>query len=107
MKLNNQITAIVCCVVVGGSFLGLQYMKQSSIEKMAKEKQRQEEVAKLMKQIDIDKCYGETYDLYIKDWNSACELNGLKDNCSLPGYRADDLNKDRKDREAICIKRYN
>lgn len=54
----------------------------------------------------MDSCIGDAADLYQKEWAFQCKDKKLGDNCTLPRFLADMMEKDRQNRVEQCIKRY-
>ena len=118
-KLNTQITAIICAVILGSSFLLVQLNKQASIEKqklqeIALEKliMEEEEQAKAdkdledyVREIDLDLCIKEAGNKY---WEYM-ELNGEKDDDEIITAETrfwSDAKTDKQRSIDNCYKRY-
>lgn len=112
-KYLYPITAVICAVVLGGSFLLVQINKQNSIEEQKRielrienEKIFAEELAEKTRQNNIDTCIADAYYAYSQDWDKACETLGYEADCTLPTYRANDINDNKKYKEQNCYSRY-
>lgn len=71
--------------------------KSQIVQQEAKEKDRQ---------YKISLCLQQAYDMYRNRWNSACKLDGKKDDCTLPTSRSEVIEAFHKDLKDECYKRY-
>jgi hypothetical protein len=112
MKYINQITAIVCALLLGGSFLFVQVNKQSSIEKQAQMKIDQEnkileeeKAEQTSKEVKLRACLSGADREY---WDYI-ELNmEERENGIYWGdqYKWDNAENKKKNAEDVCFKRY-
>ena len=61
------------------------------------------------KELSLQACLDVAYDTYKKNWNLSCPKFGLNkkdEDCTLPGYLADNISKDYKEDQELCIKKY-
>jgi len=82
-KYIYPLTAIVCSVILGGSFLGVQLSKQGSIEEQqireieaVKLERIEESVKEAAKKIILDECLAHAHDIYSIAWLDKCESEG-------------------------------
>jgi hypothetical protein len=82
-KYIYPLTAIVCSVILGGSFIGAQLSRQSSIEEQqmreieaAKQERAEESIKESTKKIILDECLADAYDTYRITWLDKCESEG-------------------------------
>ncbi|MEA3421968.1 MAG: hypothetical protein U9Q97_09880 [Acidobacteriota bacterium] len=83
--------------------------KNKQAEKEASErfyKEIREREARERKEANLSRCLFDSYDLYTKDWDNACEIEGKKESCNLPEYRAETLSKSLQQRKDNCYKQY-
>lgn len=67
---------------------------------------QQEETKEQDRQQKISMCLKQSYTLYKEKWNSTCKLDSLKEDCTLPKYRSEDINTYHKDLKDECYQRY-
>lgn len=110
-------TLLVAGIIIGlclmTGLLGSQYMKQTSIERQQKKELEQKlfeeqlEIAKEeTRQDQIDKCLMTTYNNYSMNWDNACDILGKEADCTLPSYKAKDLESRREKNESNCYLRF-
>jgi hypothetical protein len=74
--------------------------------KLEQEKIQQEELKKFEAKGRYDSCVTEYYDFYLQDWNIACKIQGLKDDCNLPAYEAETLEERYVKNKNTCLDIY-
>lgn len=57
-------------------------------------------------ELKLDNCLSDAYDLYKKQWDSTCKLDGHKEDCTLPKYRSDTVEEYYKGLKEDCFKKY-
>ena len=61
------------------------------------------------KENNLNNCIATAHEYLSSNWKLRCSdygLNNKKENCNLPAYFAEDLNKDYKEDQELCIKKY-
>lgn len=114
MKLNNQISIIIGCLILGVSFFSVQFMKQQSIERQKKaeiawEKEQisLERVKEIQRKISLNSCLDDADTVY---WTYV-ELNGTlvdkeEGTYKAPRYVWDEAEKRKKAKEDQCFKQF-
>jgi hypothetical protein len=117
MNKTITIAIIIGSLIIGGGIIISQTMKQSSIERQQRAeieaereaielKAQKEREAEETKQALIDYCMDIAYQLYSENWDSACMLLNKGRDCNLPGFRADDLDKQLAEEKKNCLNRF-
>lgn len=57
-------------------------------------------------QTAIDNCISSAYEVYMLDWNTACNSLKLGNDCLLPTYKSDRIDQGYKEAKDMCIERY-
>lgn len=102
---------ILIAVIIGGSMITTQNMKQASIER-----QKQMEVTieknKILKEVTLKKIAKDEYDNcmleasrnYMNNWDAQCEPDGQKEGCTqLSTWRAREVEESRDNDEKSCL----
>jgi len=119
---------IVVVVIIGVFFVYIQgkdrayKLEDTQREEYLKSKSSSEEAVKkansdwseyLDKQLEeskkksaYDECIKGVYDAYLIDWNKECKGQKKADDCNLPEYNADSINKERVRKEEVCMQLY-
>jgi len=58
------------------------------------------------RQSSLDDCLENVARNYDRDWNMQCKAKKLENNCELPRFLAETIEKDRANRSDTCFKRY-
>lgn len=69
------------------------------------EAQKEREV-RIEKELKLEECMENAHSRYSSNWDKACSMEGLGDNCSLPIWRADDLDAGLESDELKCVELY-
>jgi hypothetical protein len=107
IKNNKKEIKIVVIIL----FLILVALLATSIQKnheykLEQEKIQQQELKNVEAKSRYDSCVTEYYDYYSQDWNSACKIQGLKDDCTLPAYEAENLEERYVKNKGTCLDIY-
>lgn len=102
LTFNKNMTIIFVVLIFAGAYI---YVENSKIA--YKEKLRKEEIEKKEAlQKALDNCLSEAEDNYFSNWNSQCKSIGRKNDCALPAYRADQVEKWRADAKKECMDKF-
>ena len=109
INMNTNYKALIIIGGAAGIILGMLYIntiqdKIKSDEMLAREKIVSQENLAREKKNDYYSCMADAQTKYVSRWNGDCKLMSLNDNCSLATYRADRLEKLRKESEDRCAK---
>ncbi len=102
IELNKNFTTILIVTILAGTYIYVEHSKIAYQEKLRQEKISEENFQKKQ----LEGCLSDAYDNYISNWNKACHQRKLKDDCSLPAYNADTIEKWRSDAKNECMEKY-
>jgi len=105
-KKDTNWTWIIVSLIIGGAILGAGFINYKLKMKTIEINYRIEQAEKKDLETKLSNCYEGAQEIYLSSWNSACNLIGKNDKCSLPSDRADRLEEMKKDEIDRCIKLY-
>ena len=101
-ELSKNKTIIIVVAILAIAYI---YVEKSKIN--YQEKIRVEENAKIEYQKDALKtCLSDAFIDYNTNWNDQCKSIGKKKDCSLPRYRANDVEKWYSDSKKQCMQKF-
>lgn len=102
IKLDKNITVIIAIVIIAFAYIYVENKKISYQETLRIQKETKQKNAK----IEYAACMDVAYSDYKANWKNHCKKRGLKDNCSLPSYNADTIEKWRTNSENECMEKF-
>lgn len=99
IQITKEICFIIIALIIAGSYIlvenqKLNYKEKIRIEKETSEKIQQDAYESCMKEVEADYSY---------NWDKACKRLNKKNDCSLPAYNADTIEKWRKEAKTTCL----
>lgn len=65
-----------------------------------------EEMERSEREQNYSRCLQQAWIVYSQNWDGLCEINGLEKDCTLPRYRANELDDDYADEKDRCVTMY-
>lgn len=94
-------------IIIVALIFAIAYIFVESGKISYKEREKAENEIKLNNQKrELENCLNTASENYFYNWNRACKIAGKKDDCSLPSYRADTIEKWRKEAESQCMEKF-
>jgi len=120
-KKNLSIVVVVIVAIIAGALLAnnsKENKRKNDLEQqriqLAKDKQEQdrieyenEQAEKERRKASFDDCNQKAYADYVGNWNLTCENLSKEDNCTIPSYRANQLNDELTKQRELCDKVFN
>lgn len=101
-KITKEICLIIIALIFAGTYITVENQKLDYKEKIRQEKIKEAEENETLR----NACLNSASDDYDWWWNKECKRRGLKNDCSLPTYIADDFSKSYKNLKDECFKKY-
>lgn len=101
-KLNNNVTIILVVLICAFSYIYVEHSKITYQEKIRNEKELEE----INQRNQLENCLSDAETNYNLNWNKQCKSMGKKNDCSLPSYRADSIEKWRTESEQQCMEKF-
>lgn len=116
-KLSLPAVILIASIILGGFYYASATNKQKSIERQQKAKIEQDEQELLAKELKkqgikeqaeqaLNSCLATADELYAYFWDKECKGQGKLENCNLPSYISDRVDKSLQDGKNECFKKY-
>lgn len=101
-KLNNNITLILVVLICAFAYIYVENGKISYKEKI----RIQQELEENNQKIKLDSCLNDARNDYEYNWNKICKNQGKKNDCLLPSYNANQVEKWRTEAKKQCMDKF-
>lgn len=101
-KLNNNATIILVVLICAFSYIYVEHSKIVYQEKIRNEKELEE----TNQRSQLEDCLSDAETNYNFNWNKQCKSLGKKNDCTLPAYRANSVEKWRTEAEQQCMEKF-
>ena len=101
-KLNFNVTIIIVALIIAFAYIYTENGKIAYQEKIRAEKETQQR----HQQNALANCLDQASRNYDYNWNNACKDLKKKEDCSLPSYRAQSIEKWRTDERNECMNKF-